>query len=106
MNFPPISGDLHAWARAVQQRMAEGLPKLLHKRTGASAADDGLLLWDREGGTPVVTLAGAFRKMPVIVPAPATATDPGQPGMLASDGSYLYVCTAANTWRRVAIAVW
>lgn len=40
------------------------------------------------------------------VPVPATATSGGQAGQWASDGSYLYVCTATNTWRRVAVATW
>ena len=38
------------------------------------------------------------------VPANATAT--GTAGQFAYDTSYLYVCVATNTWRRVAIASW
>lgn len=37
---------------------------------------------------------------------PSTATSSGTAYSLATDGSYLYVCTAADTWRRVAIASW
>ena len=40
----------------------------------------------------------------VTVPVPASATAAGQPGQIAQDGSYLYICTALNTWKRVAIA--
>ncbi len=37
-------------------------------------------------------------------PAPATATSTGTPGMVAYDSSFFYICIAANTWKRVAIA--
>ena len=47
----------------------------------------------------------AFQDAP-FVPAPASATAQGEVGDLAADGSYLYVCTAQNTWLRVAIATW
>lgn len=38
------------------------------------------------------------------VPASASAT--GTAGQLAYDSSYLYVCTAADTWVRTAITTW
>lgn len=41
-----------------------------------------------------------------LVPVPASATAAGIQGQLAQDGSYLYICTAPNTWKRVAIATW
>lgn len=37
---------------------------------------------------------------------PATATSTGVAGTFAYDSSYFYVCTATNTWKRVAIATW
>lgn len=41
---------------------------------------------------------------PTLVPASASAT--GSQGQIAWDTSYIYVCTATNTWKRVAIATW
>ncbi|WWD14366.1 tail fiber protein [Klebsiella phage RareGolfball] len=41
-----------------------------------------------------------------IVAVPASATALGTPGQWAVDASYLYVCVASNTWRRVAVASW
>lgn len=41
-----------------------------------------------------------------MVSVPASASAAGVMGQIAQDGSYLYVCTAANTWKRVAIATW
>ena len=42
----------------------------------------------------------------VNVAAPATATSTGVAGQHAYDSSYVYVCTATNTWKRAALSTW
>jgi hypothetical protein len=37
---------------------------------------------------------------------PASATATGTTGEIAWDANYIYVCTATNTWKRMAIATW
>jgi hypothetical protein len=37
---------------------------------------------------------------------PSSATATGTTGQVCWDTSYIYVCTATNTWKRVAIATW
>lgn len=37
---------------------------------------------------------------------PASASATGNQGDLAWDSSYIYICTATNTWRRIAHATW
>ncbi len=37
---------------------------------------------------------------------PASAGAAGTQGMICWDASYIYVCTATNTWKRTAIATW
>ncbi len=37
---------------------------------------------------------------------PATSSDAGSPGEFAWDASWLYLCIAKNTWRRIAHATW
>jgi hypothetical protein len=37
---------------------------------------------------------------------PASASAAGKAGTIAYEGAYLYICTATNTWKRVAIATW
>ena len=54
-------------------------------------------------GTAAYRDSGEFAEF---VSAPATAADTGTVGQLAVDASYIYVCTATNTWKRVAIATW
>lgn len=34
------------------------------------------------------------------------STDPGWPGQICYDSSFLYVCTALNTWKRIALVTW
>ncbi len=38
--------------------------------------------------------------------APTSPTDTGIAGEIAVDADYIYVCTATNTWKRVALAAW
>ncbi len=38
--------------------------------------------------------------------APATTGATGTAGDIRYDADYIYVCTATNTWKRVAIATW
>ena len=37
---------------------------------------------------------------------PASASDTGNQGDICWDADYVYVCVAANTWKRAAIASW
>lgn len=37
---------------------------------------------------------------------PASATDTGSAGEICWDTSYIYVCTATNTWKRAALSTW
>lgn len=50
-----------------------------------------------------VTL-GVRPVLPTHTPASATAT--GTAGEVAWDADYIYICTATNTWKRVAISTW
>lgn len=36
----------------------------------------------------------------------ATSTTTGEAGEICWDSSYLYVCIATNTWRRVSLTSW
>ena len=38
--------------------------------------------------------------------APSSASDTGTEGEIRIDADYIYVCTATDTWKRVAIATW
>lgn len=51
-----------------------------------------------------ITTGGAGVLMPLITPASAAAT--GKAGSIVWDANFIYICTATNTWKRVAIASW
>jgi len=37
---------------------------------------------------------------------PSSASDTGTAGTIAWDADYIYICTATDTWKRVAISTW
>ena len=37
---------------------------------------------------------------------PTTSSSQGNPGQIAADDEYMYVCTQTNTWKRAALAAW
>lgn len=37
---------------------------------------------------------------------PSSSSDTGTSGEICYDASYIYVCTATNTWKRSVIATW
>jgi hypothetical protein len=59
--------------------------------------------WDvcSAGGLRILDAAGT-----AIVTAPSSASATGALATVRVDANYIYVCTAANTWKRVAIATW
>ena len=57
-------------------------------------------------GGQTITMPIATGTMGVKVGVPASASAAGVVGMWASDGSYLYICNATNTWLKTALATW
>ena len=79
----------------------------------SDATEDGKLeLQVQSAGTLTVMAAitaanvtlGSRPIIPTHTPASASAT--GIAGEIAWDANYLYVCTAANTWKRAALSTW
>jgi len=57
-------------------------------------------------GNASTTQAKIHGKVAVGGSTPASATAAGVTGTITWDANYIYVCTATNTWKRVAIATW
>ena len=82
----------------------------------AAAAASGTALDNITGfsGVGLIARNGAgsysFLSYPDVIPRwvtpPAAAGSSGTTGQIAQDGSFLYVCIAANSWTRVGIAAW
>ncbi len=73
--------------------------------TGANSttAGAGNLQLRIQNGATTVSSAQFIVSSPTV---PASATASGTAGSIAWDANYIYVCTAANTWKRTAIATW
>ena len=104
--LPVVGQDLSVWANDMRRYLGRQLDRLSWRVTGQTASENGMILWDEAAGYPVVSLGGAWRRVGTFVAVPASATAAGQAGQLASDANYIYVCTATDTWKRVAISTW
>ena len=60
---PPFTTDAKAWAENLRRFLAKALNQLDAKDASSSAAEDGVLLWDRENGYPVVSKSGVWRQV-------------------------------------------
>lgn len=57
-----------------------------------------------EVNTNFTALNNAYSTLTTATPASASAA--GTAGMIRFDASYIYICTATDTWKRAAIATW
>jgi hypothetical protein len=98
--------------------------------SGITAVDDNFKIYDANAGvvvqiakaatlasttvafnnTGATTFAGAVTIAGTVIhtlsATPASASATGTVGTMSWDANYIYICTAANTWKRVAIATW
>lgn len=58
-----------------------------------------------QGNTPFRITSGSVLRLEAAV-TPASATAFGTAGDIQRDSDYIYVCTAANTWKRAALSTW
>lgn len=78
------------------------VPMRLEFQTGATnAASRAARLTIKSGGEVQVN---SFLTLPTSTPASASAA--GVAGTITWDASYIYVCTATNTWKRAALTTW
>lgn len=61
---------------------------------------------DAAGRVRVTNGSTGLGQIMIASSTPASASATGAAGTLTWDSTYLYICTAANTWRRVAHATW
>jgi len=81
---------------------------IINQTGGANGISRGLLI------NPTLTSAADFRALEItggkfvlpVAAAPASATAPGTAGEFRITTGFIYVCVAANTWVRAALATW
>lgn len=79
----------------------------------SDGSEDALVsIWVQKAGTLTSTISTSSSAISCNVPVtivtgtPASATASGVAGHVTWDASYIYVCTATNTWKRAALATW
>ena len=62
LDQPPklLNDNWPQWAQRTSLWLASTRSALRHKLTGESAAEDGVLLWDREHLEPVISISGSY----------------------------------------------
>jgi hypothetical protein len=61
---PPVIGERwQVWAEDLRRYLAKALSQLASKEATSSATEDGIILWDRVNGYPVVSKGGVFRQI-------------------------------------------
>lgn len=60
---PPFTSDAKAWAENLRRFLGRALDQLAARNPNTVAAEDGILLWDRENGYPVVSKGGEWRQL-------------------------------------------
>ena len=105
-NPPPIGPDLGQWAQATRRYLQRWVGRLPWKTSDDNPSENGVMRWDEGAKRPVVSSDDAFRDIVMLVGVPASASATGVTGQWAYDASYIYVCTATDTWKRAALATW
>jgi hypothetical protein len=60
---PVIGGEWKVWAEDLRRYLGKALSQLAAKEANSSATEDGVILWDRVNGYPVVSKGGVFRQI-------------------------------------------
>lgn len=62
---PPLGSQWNIWAEKLNTYLQRTRDKLRQLTVGEKASDDGILMWDRSGPYPVVSLGGEWRQIVV-----------------------------------------
>jgi hypothetical protein len=93
-----FGGYAHKWAFATDSTLIGVKPRTTPTPATATA------LYGIDMSALTITAGGAGIVMPLITPASAAAT--GKAGSIVWDTGFIYVCTATNTWKKVAVSTW
>lgn len=105
----PQAADAPVGPGTYAQRDKDSFDALLSAHSGStrpSYAVAGTVWRDSDTGQLYLWNGIVDLEVAVNAGAPGTASSAGAVGQVAWDADYFYVCTAADTWKRVAIATW
>jgi len=87
-----LNTDISFWTNNTERARIDSSGKLL---VGMSSEYDGSLLQVNDDRIRIASSK-----------TPASASDTGTAGEICWDSSYIYVCTATDTWKRAALSTW
>lgn len=90
-------------------RVDDSLDALLSSNSGANApayAVAGTVWMNSTTGQLYLHDGTGDKEIAVNAGVPASASAAGVTGQVAWDADHFYVCTATDTWKRVAVATW
>lgn len=93
----------------VSTRITDNLNALLSSNSGSarpSYAVAGTVWLDTDDSQIKIYDGTSDLTIAINAGAPSSATDTGSLGDVAWDADYFYICTATDTWKRVAVATW
>lgn len=105
----PEAADAPVTPVAYTSRLNSALDAILSTHRGAarpSYAVNGTVWQDSDNDQVFLHDGTTDYQFAVNVGVPASAASSGVTGDIAWDDSHIYVCTASDTWKRVAIATW
>lgn len=110
---PPYTPDIQSWAENIRRFLGKALNQLDAKDQYSSAAEDGVLLWDRTKKYVVVSSSGSFKQVATKQSTPASNVGSAGDvaGMIAWDTNYIYICVGTHDgstaiWKRVVLSTW
>lgn len=87
--------------------LGDGISKFFSSSPSTSTTTGALVVSGGVGIGGALHVGGQINGLGSVQPgAPASATAAGTTGQIRWDSDYIYVCTATNTWKRVAISTW
>ncbi len=115
-NFTTVSGGMIGFSSSATNAYAGYDTAFARNAAGVAEVNNGTTGTYRDLLTRNQTLSGTLAVTGtstltggLILPTsttPASASAAGVAGTVCRDADYIYVCTATNTWKRVAIATW
>ncbi|MBV9300566.1 MAG: hypothetical protein JOY62_01030 [Acidobacteriaceae bacterium] len=100
--FPPDSIPLFNWTLTGGAFDAQGGTDFRALLSSKNVTSGTGILMSQSGGTSTIAVDPTV--VGTQVPPPATSSDACSAGQFSFDTSYYYICTATNTWKRVALA--
>lgn len=105
----PLSADAPVTPSVMATRMDDCVDSLLTSHRGASRPAYAVAgtVWNDSDVEQLFYYDGTSDyQVAINVGAPASASATGTANDIAWDTDYFYICTATDTWKRVAVATW